>query len=430
MHVEPVRCQVPDRRVADEEHPLIGAACAVCADRGVQHRLRRPGLHLHEAALAGRRLLDDEVDVGLASAERGHPLPARARHQQIGQHLEVRPVQPGDQRLGGLDHLRPYRPRPDDGRLVDVVNPPQEIVLRGDLADRALVPLELGQAAAQARGRQRRAEQVEVAPSRPRPALDHALSAHRYTRDLRLGERPPQPALREGDPERIGRQGVEVPEFAQHLADLARRVAPVARERGAGAIPVAGEAFGVRFVRAAEADHALGQTGFRPGAAGPELDVPHRAGGERRHGDGGGWDGNVQGHGASARCGGRSSGVQASLCRGGQSSEISVYWISDFWIGRCRRYWACRTPSARPAMPPSLRSRRHRRLAELIARYRDAAGLKQSDVAKQLGRHQPFVSGIESGQRRVDLVELLDLAEVIGFDPHELLKELNDTPRE
>ncbi|MCJ2057172.1 helix-turn-helix domain-containing protein [Methylobacterium sp. J-048] len=81
-------------------------------------------------------------------------------------------------------------------------------------------------------------------------------------------------------------------------------------------------------------------------------------------------------------------------------------------------------------MPPSLRSRRHRRLAELIARYRDAAGLKQSDVAKQLGRHQPFVSGIESGQRRVDLVELLDLAEVIGFDPHELLKELNDTPRE
>ena len=81
-------------------------------------------------------------------------------------------------------------------------------------------------------------------------------------------------------------------------------------------------------------------------------------------------------------------------------------------------------------MPVPLRSARHKRLAELLIRYREEAGLKQSEVGLSLGRHQPFVSNIESGQRRLDLVELLDLAEAIGFDPHELIDELIQVPRD
>lgn len=46
------------------------------------------------------------------------------------------------------------------------------------------------------------------------------------------------------------------------------------------------------------------------------------------------------------------------------------------------------------------------------------------------GRHQPFITGLESGQRRIHVVELLDLAEAIGFDPHELLDELMKTSKE
>lgn len=81
-------------------------------------------------------------------------------------------------------------------------------------------------------------------------------------------------------------------------------------------------------------------------------------------------------------------------------------------------------------MPRSLRSPRHRRLAELIAEYRETAELKQSEVAKRLGRYQPFLSEIESGQRRVDLIELLDLAEAIGFDPHALIDALLETKQD
>ncbi|GJE61109.1 helix-turn-helix domain-containing protein [Methylobacterium trifolii] len=81
-------------------------------------------------------------------------------------------------------------------------------------------------------------------------------------------------------------------------------------------------------------------------------------------------------------------------------------------------------------MPRTLRSRRHQRLAELIIGYREAAGLRQVEVAERLGRHQPFLSAIEAGQRRLDLIELLDLAEAIGFDPHDLITALLDTPKE
>lgn len=81
-------------------------------------------------------------------------------------------------------------------------------------------------------------------------------------------------------------------------------------------------------------------------------------------------------------------------------------------------------------MPSSFRSARHQRLAELLVQYRREAGLKQSDVAEALGRHQPLLTNMENGQRRIDVVELLDLADIIGFDAHEVLDELGKVPKE
>jgi hypothetical protein len=45
-------------------------------------------------------------------------------------------------------------------------------------------------------------------------------------------------------------------------------------------------------------------------------------------------------------------------------------------------------------------------------------------VAKRLRRYQSFVATVESGQRRIDVVELLDLADAIGFDPREAIRRL------
>lgn len=59
---------------------------------------------------------------------------------------------------------------------------------------------------------------------------------------------------------------------------------------------------------------------------------------------------------------------------------------------------------------------------------RTRAGLHQADVARAMSRHQPFITNIEREQRRVDVVEFLRLAKIIGFDPHELIDRLMQTP--
>jgi transcriptional regulator with XRE-family HTH domain len=75
-------------------------------------------------------------------------------------------------------------------------------------------------------------------------------------------------------------------------------------------------------------------------------------------------------------------------------------------------------------MSRTIGNAKQRRLAELIAAYRRAAGLTQADVAKKLRRYQSFVATLESGQRRIDVIEFIEIANAIGFDPNDLLTQL------
>ena len=77
-------------------------------------------------------------------------------------------------------------------------------------------------------------------------------------------------------------------------------------------------------------------------------------------------------------------------------------------------------------MTKTLHSARHRRLVELLIEQRKAAGLTQANVAKALNRHQPHIANIESGERRVDVVEFLELAQVIGFEPNAILNAVSE----
>ena len=54
-------------------------------------------------------------------------------------------------------------------------------------------------------------------------------------------------------------------------------------------------------------------------------------------------------------------------------------------------------------------------LARLVQARRDA-GLTQVEVAKRLGKAHSFLSKCELGERRVDFVELQQLAKVYGKD--------------
>lgn len=79
-------------------------------------------------------------------------------------------------------------------------------------------------------------------------------------------------------------------------------------------------------------------------------------------------------------------------------------------------------------MAKTLRSARQDRLVDLLVEHRKRAGLSQAQLAAELGRYQSVIAAIEGGSRRVDVVELLDIAEVLGFDAGELLAELSRTP--
>jgi len=64
------------------------------------------------------------------------------------------------------------------------------------------------------------------------------------------------------------------------------------------------------------------------------------------------------------------------------------------------------------------------RLVQIIVDKRREAGMSQADLAEALDRYQSVVAAIESGGRRVDVVEFLELAEVIGFNPYDVLREV------
>ena len=74
-------------------------------------------------------------------------------------------------------------------------------------------------------------------------------------------------------------------------------------------------------------------------------------------------------------------------------------------------------------MPKSIHRPEYAALCALLREKRLEAGLQQTDVSARLKRRQPFVSDVERGVRRLDLIELQDLAEVYEVDLVELIRE-------
>jgi transcriptional regulator with XRE-family HTH domain len=75
-------------------------------------------------------------------------------------------------------------------------------------------------------------------------------------------------------------------------------------------------------------------------------------------------------------------------------------------------------------MASTFDSPRHDALRDFLVRKRKQAGLRQIDLAKRLKRRQDYVSYVETGQKLVDVVELMEWAEAIGFDPKDAIKAL------
>lgn len=75
-------------------------------------------------------------------------------------------------------------------------------------------------------------------------------------------------------------------------------------------------------------------------------------------------------------------------------------------------------------MPKTVFSGAHKHLVELLIAARRKVGLTQTELANLIGKDQKFISLIERGQRRVDVLEFYVIAKALGLEPLKLYSEL------
>lgn len=73
----------------------------------------------------------------------------------------------------------------------------------------------------------------------------------------------------------------------------------------------------------------------------------------------------------------------------------------------------------------ALYERSYAAFTDLLKEERRKAGLTQAMLAKKLRRPQSYVSKYERGDRRLDVIEFLEIARAIKFDPNEFLQQLD-----
>lgn len=67
-------------------------------------------------------------------------------------------------------------------------------------------------------------------------------------------------------------------------------------------------------------------------------------------------------------------------------------------------------------------TKQHLTLVKLLVEARHRAGLNQTEVAARLRQRQAWLSHLESGQRRIDVVEFIAYCQAVGTNPCTLLR--------
>lgn len=70
-----------------------------------------------------------------------------------------------------------------------------------------------------------------------------------------------------------------------------------------------------------------------------------------------------------------------------------------------------------------------KRFLSLVRQMRLDVGLRQADLARKLGEPQSFVSRYESGDRRLDVLELRQICGVLGVSLADFVKRLEGESR-
>ena len=80
-------------------------------------------------------------------------------------------------------------------------------------------------------------------------------------------------------------------------------------------------------------------------------------------------------------------------------------------------------------MTKTLNSSQHRVFQELFVEERKRTGITHKTLAERLGVDRSAVTRIETGERRVDIVELQQICEVMGISLVDFVKQYEERTR-
>ena len=72
----------------------------------------------------------------------------------------------------------------------------------------------------------------------------------------------------------------------------------------------------------------------------------------------------------------------------------------------------------------TLRTPAHRALCAVLRQIRQTSGVNQAELARKLHKPQSFVAKYEGGERRLDVVEFLAVANALAVDPVRILRTI------
>ncbi len=75
-------------------------------------------------------------------------------------------------------------------------------------------------------------------------------------------------------------------------------------------------------------------------------------------------------------------------------------------------------------MQKSLRSPRQKLLQTLLSAARKDRNLTQAELAERLNKPQSFVAKYENGERRIDVIEFLDITRALDIRPADMLDQI------
>ena len=73
----------------------------------------------------------------------------------------------------------------------------------------------------------------------------------------------------------------------------------------------------------------------------------------------------------------------------------------------------------------SIHTTRQEKLCMLLRHARKKEGLTQEELAQRLGKYKTYVSKYESGERRLDTLEFIDVAEMLGVDAASIIEAVS-----